>query len=952
MEEVTRFMLLRPASLVDFAQTTIPVRPRESVIRAIHAGRGKAESGKWLRSNVGAQREQLGFASWDALPLAGALARWGAEVTSAADDTVAAALASAASVLGQAPTTLVGGDTLTRTRDGLSDWVACDKHRGHADEQSEPAQRALKAVFLLELLVRHPGQVGSPKAVMDRTLLIDVPRSPRTVTPPRPTRPREPDPRTVRATLDRNLAAHRAAIAEIDAAPAYLVRTAEATGTGRTSPTAPDPAEDEAGAPARRPRISQELVRTLTPETQAVLASRKVRVGIDDTTSAHARLLEGLRDLSRQQRAFEAKHGQASYVVRFGGALFEIETSSSQAEALADSLKNDVPTSHSHLQSVGVADLMVVRQQLVRYEASDLSYIENVLIGEKRSREHRESLSTQRVQVIETETTQEETRDLETSDRNELSREASDAMKDQLSMKFGTKVSGSYGPAVQFSVNADLGFDHSKEEAHKFASKVAKENTQRTSTKISQRFKQSLTVTTTSTTEENNIHAFDNSTRDQHVVGLYQWVDKVYQAQVFNYGLRALYDIVIPEPAALMLYVVAGQGPITLIKAPPKFDVTLDGIDEGNYTDLATKFGASGLEAWPEPVLVVSKVLEGMDEDVDRGVTHQTADLPIPEGYYADGASVAVDYWRNNIDDKHKAAVMILVNGHRIGLNDGKRTGSVDLENDCGSVSVAMHSFRTPSVVATVAVTCRRTPRSVEAWKLKVYTALKTASDMQHQDHDEKVARAKAEAADAAAGAKPLRRTESDIRNELKRQAISMFTQQSFASFDSIIDPGQGGLPEIDFPQAEADEPYIRFFEQAFEWEQMMHVFYPYYWGRTSRWKTRLLLDEPDPDFAEFLKAGAARLVIPVRENFVEAVAHFFETGQVWSGGPVPDVTSPEYVSIITEIKERTKAPGDEVPVGDAWEVRLPTQLVKLRNSPTLPTWQKGADGVYHPVGE
>lgn len=938
MEEVTRFMLLRPPSLIDFDRTTIPVRPRASLLNAIRSARENRESGRRLASVVATQRAQLGFSSWDALPMAKLLAAWGAAVVAAADDSADAALASAQSALAMEPSVVVGGAAFTQTRDGLADWVACDKYRGFADEEAEPAQRALKAACLLEELVKHPLAVTSPRAFMRRTLLIEAPRPPRFVGPTRTRRAPGADPRKTSEALAKAIAEHRAAIAEIDAAPAHLLRM----------PIAGD-ARVELAAP-RRPRISQGLVDTLTPATRNLLAARNVRVGIDDTTSAYARLVDGLRDLSKQQLALEVMHGSASYAVKMGGVLFEIESTGVAEAELAELLESPVPTTHSHVQSVGVADLMVVRQQLMRYEGSDLSYIENVLIGEKRSREHRESTATERTQVIESETTQEEQRDLQTSDKNELSREASDTMKDQLSMKFGTKVSGSYGPTVQFSVNADLGFEHSKEEAHKFATKVAKENTQRTSTKISQRFKQSLTVKTTTTTEENNIHTFDNSTRNEHVVGMYQWVDKVYEAQVFNYGLRVLYDIVIPEPAALMLDLSAKPGPGKTIKKPPEFNITIDDIDEGNYTQLATKFGAAGLEAPPEPLQTVSKVLEGMDEDVDRGVTHQTADLPLPEGYYADTADVATDFWHNNEDDQHKAKVMVLINGRRIGLDSGKRTGSVDLENDRGSLSVAMHSFRTPSVVTTIAVTCRRTPRSVEEWKLKIYSALKTANDLQRQDYEEKLARAKAEA--AAAAANPLRHTESDIRNELKRAAISMFTRQSFESFDAIEKGQKSNLPEIDFDQAEAQDPYIRFFEQAFEWEQMMYACYPYFWGRTGKWRKRVLLDEPDPIFAEFVKAGAARLVIPVRDKFGEAVAHFFETGQVWSGGPVPDVTSPEYVSIITEIKERTDAPGDEIAVGDPWEVRLPTQLVKLRKSPSLPAWQKGADGKYTSVDE
>jgi hypothetical protein len=36
-------------------------------------------------------------------------------------------------------------------------------------------------------------------------------------------------------------------------------------------------------------------------------------------------------------------------------------------------------------------------------------------------------------------------------------------------------------------------------------------------------------------------HAFDNTAGTANISGVYQWATKVYQAQVFNYGLRVMY---------------------------------------------------------------------------------------------------------------------------------------------------------------------------------------------------------------------------------------------------------------------------------------------------------------------------------------------------------------------------------------------------------------------------
>jgi hypothetical protein len=57
--------------------------------------------------------------------------------------------------------------------------------------------------------------------------------------------------------------------------------------------------------------------------------------------------------------------------------------------------------------------------------------------------------------------------------------------------------------------------------------------------------------------------------------------------------------------------------------------------------------------------------------------------------------------------------------------------------------------------------------------------------------------------------------------------------------------------------------------------------------------------------------------VVPVRPGFDAGLAHFLDTGEIWDGADTPTLTSPLYVSIIDEIKERTQAPGTEVTQGD-----------------------------------
>ncbi len=135
---------------------------------------------------------------------------------------------------------------------------------------------------------------------------------------------------------------------------------------------------------------------------------------------------------------------------------------------------------------------------------------------------------------------------------------------------------------------------------------------------------------------------------------------------------------------------------------------------------------------------------------------------------------------------------------------------------------------------------------------------------------------------------------------------------------------------------------YARFFEQAFEWEQISYVFYPYYWARREVWYDKVLRTNDDPLFAEFLRAGQARVVVPARPSLEPALWYFLMMGQIWEGRDPPMVTDADYLPIVEEIKEDSGAPGDELPYGQStWEVSVPTTLIKLRDDDQLSnvTW-------------
>jgi hypothetical protein len=91
----------------------------------------------------------------------------------------------------------------------------------------------------------------------------------------------------------------------------------------------------------------------------------------------------------------------------------------------------------------------------------------------------------------------------------------------------------------------------------------------------------------------------------------------------------------------------------------------------------------------------------------------------------------------------------------------------------------------------------------------------------------------------------------------------------------------------------------------------MVYVFYPYFWGKKSDWVTVAQLTDVDPLFAQFLRAGAARVQVPVRVGFEEAMLTYLSTGELWAGeGSLGNSENgdadPLHLSIIAELKSQT----------------------------------------------
>ena len=103
-----------------------------------------------------------------------------------------------------------------------------------------------------------------------------------------------------------------------------------------------------------------------------------------------------------------------------------------------------------NIKPIGIGDLKLVKQKLLRYEAGEIAHIENVMATETRSREHRRLRRTEETLTLEEERTEENSRDLQSTERFELQQETEKTIKTDTKFEIGAELTVNYGPVKAF----------------------------------------------------------------------------------------------------------------------------------------------------------------------------------------------------------------------------------------------------------------------------------------------------------------------------------------------------------------------------------------------------------------------------------------------------------------------------------------------------------------------
>ncbi|MBZ4415375.1 hypothetical protein [Myxococcus sp. RHSTA-1-4] len=494
-------------------------------------------------------------------------------------------------------------------------------------------------------------------------------------------------------------------------------------------------------------------------------------------------------------------------------------------------------------------------------------------------------------------------------------------------LSFGAAASASYlGVTLSSSFGYNAGSND--ETARKDSRNHSVAATRRASARTRKDKKVSFRVSSVVGTEDAAVRVITNPSDTKAMrVDYYQLMRK-WRVDLYRYGLRMTYDIVIPSPGADLIRKVEELRALDArIDAPFEFALKPEHVTRQNWTKLAAAYQATFHEVPPpaEKWIMQTTTFQRGEDEVKR-VAIGTVELDVDTDYEVTSAEVTgLKYFDGEPEPPYFFDVLFddVAPQSSPLFRTASYYGSVwGLLNRNGRMSIP---FAHVGVNAGgVTVRCKLTLRSevFQAWRFRAWSALRQGAWEQYQESRQRLRDQRASLATEIApfDALTLRRMElEEIEKGVLRWLFGPSFNMTPADIQKILNQMAANDPlkndALDTSTLSHQQwqrmlefgEFIKYVQQAIEWENVLYFTYPYFWDTPANWSLKQFLQHPDALHRTFLRAGCARVVITIRPGFEKSFAQLVESG---SFGSLPG--DHPYVSIAEEIQNyaKTNYPG------------------------------------------
>ncbi len=494
-------------------------------------------------------------------------------------------------------------------------------------------------------------------------------------------------------------------------------------------------------------------------------------------------------------------------------------------------------------------------------------------------------------------------------------------------------VSGSYG-CVTASASSSFAAQDKSSQSAKESRDHAIATTRSASSRVRQEHKTTITTTTVSGTSEATTRTLQNTTADPMRIDYFSLMRK-WRVRLYRYGLRLTYDIAIPEPGGALR---EAHRNLSLLEAAAQqgfdFPVNAADITIASYQSLAKQYGA---QVPPPPAqtgsIDVPAPTPGLGPD-DDSWHFFSASFSVPDGAEIAGIHVVAMMNINNkgtSDNGGQHHFIVLgsdlndMSGTMGYDEDVLRGGQPFLQGGTGPQTITFFTQWVGTASISFTVSTVPTAQTTETWQNAVWSALYNAAQSTYYTNQQAVTSqiSALQAQIGNADTLTLRREENDeimkgvLRWLLGTQfefmppsVVDLFTQQKDSHGNPVNDVTYGvsftgndlGLSSpTSWSTMYQYQEMVKFINEAIEWENVLYFLYSYFWDVPASWDFIRTIEHPDKTRQAFLRAGSARVVLPVRKGYEARWTAFVELGDLTS--TIPPGTSP-YMTIAQEIQD------------------------------------------------
>ncbi|MBK6903451.1 MAG: hypothetical protein IPH04_11770 [Saprospirales bacterium] len=219
-----------------------------------------------------------------------------------------------------------------------------------------------------------------------------------------------------------------------------------------------------------------------------------------------------------------------------------------------------------------------------------------------------------------------------------------------------------------------------------------------------------------------------------------------------------------------------------------------------------------------------------------------------------------------------------------IGLDGGRKKGQIYQKNEKNlpiglhlpwvSDNITISGLARSPIAINLTIECKRSETAFEEWQINTYKAIMDSYLNMKSEYESAMAAAQIQAGIKITGNNPEINRKIE-REELQKWCTEALLLDRFEEWNAMK-KAVTGEPEIDFNQVKKETSIVSFMNVAFDWENMTYKPYPYFYGNKAEHSEIRELTDTEPKFMDMLRAGYARIILPVQYGFTSDLFYIF----------------------------------------------------------------------------